>query len=176
MGTNMLRFSFYLKQGFNPQMFIATGAYNPTAIELANREHFDGVFFRTLNKVEILPVLKEQYNLSPDQCAFVFDDILDLSLAAQVGLRFFVKKGSNPLLNQYIVHHKYCEYMSGNEGHRNAVREICELIIGLNENYEQTIGQRMEFSPTYTSYYSARNEKKSVFFKKENEGFAEFQP
>lgn len=176
MGTNMLRFSHYLKHGSAPKMFIATGAYNPTAIEFANREHFDAVFFRALNKVEILPEIKKRFDLDPEQCAFVFDDILDLSLAAHAGLRFFVKKNSNPLLNQYILDHKLCEYMSGHDGDDNAVREICELIISLNENYDEAIGERIEFSEVYTKFYSARNEGKTRFFKKENEVFVEFEP
>jgi 3-deoxy-D-manno-octulosonate 8-phosphate phosphatase (KDO 8-P phosphatase) len=176
MGTNMLRFSFNLKNGFNPHMFIATGALNPSAIEFTNREHFNGMFTRVLNKVEILPILKEKYGLEPNECGFIFDDILDLSLASRVGLKFFVKKTSNPLLNKYILEHKLCDFMSGHDGDHNAVREICELVIGLNENFDETIGNRIDFSTTYTDYYSSRNKIEPAFFKKEEEGIAEFKP
>ena len=176
MGTNMLRFSFQLKYGFNPFTFVATGALNPTAIDFTNREHFNGMFFRVLNKVEILPILKEKYGLNPDECAFIFDDVLDLSLAAKVGLRFYVNKTSNPVLTSYIIEHKHCDYMSGHDGDHNAVREICELLIGLNDNYDETIGNRVEFSAVYTDYYSSRNEISPRFYKKEEEEIAEFNP
>ena len=81
MGINMLRFSFFLKYGFVPPIFIVTGEKNPTAIKLAKREHFEGVFFNLKNKIEVLPFLKDRFEVRSEECIFVFDDILDLSLA-----------------------------------------------------------------------------------------------
>ena len=176
MGTNMLRFSYQLKNGFNPMMFIVTGALNPTAIDFVNREHFNGLFVRFLNKVDALPVLKERFQLEPDQCAFIFDDILDLSLAAKVGLRFFVSKSSNPVLNRYVLQNNYSDYMTGHDGTENAVREVCELIIGLNENFEDTIKHRIDFSSVYSEYYNSRNKIVPSFFRKEETGIQEFHP
>ena len=176
MGINMVRFSYRLKYGVDPLMFIATGAQNPTAIQFANRERFNAVIFGVLRKADIIPLLQERYDLNADDCAFVFDDILDLSLASRVALKFFVRKSSNPLLNKYIINHGLCDYMSGHDGDTNAVREISELIIGLNENYDETIGHRAEFDSDYTAYNDWRKSINPVFFKKGDKGIAEVQP
>ena len=178
MGINMVRFSYRLKYGRDPLMFIATGAQNPTAIQFANREHFNAVVFGVLRKADVIPLLEEKYGLNPEDCAFVFDDILDLSLASRVALRFFVRKNSNPLLNRYLINHGLSDYMSGHNGDTNAVREISELIIGLNDNYEEIIGHRAEFDATYKAYNIWRNNIDPAFFKKEKdkEGFSEVQP
>lgn len=176
MGINMLRFSFYLKVGFNPLMFIATGAQNPTAIEFTKRENFNAVFFSVLKKADVLPVLKQTFDLEPDQCAFIFDDILDLSLAQRCGLRFYVRKHSNPILNRYILNHRLCEYMTGNDGSSNAIREICELIISLHENYDDAIGNRAGFSPVYDAFNKSRKSIEPVFLIKQGDNITEFQP
>lgn len=176
MGINMLRFSFYLKFGFAPAIFIVTGEQNPTAIKLAKREHFDSVFFGVKNKIEVLQILKDKFNFNPEQCIFIFDDILDLSLAKVSGLRFFVRKTSNPRFNKYVLENACADYMTGHAGHQNAVREICELVISLNENYNETIGNRVDFSEIYTTYFTSRNSKDPIFFRHEEGGIGEFKP
>jgi 3-deoxy-D-manno-octulosonate 8-phosphate phosphatase (KDO 8-P phosphatase) len=166
MGINMVRFSYRLKYGHDPLMFIATGAQNPTAIQFAQREHFNAVIFGVLRKADILPLLQEKYDLKPEDCAFVFDDILDLSLAKRVALRFYIRKQSNPLLNSYVLRKELSDYMSGHDGDSNAVREISELIISLNENYDETIAHRAEFDEVYTSFKDWRNSIEPAFFRK----------
>lgn len=170
MGINMVRFSFYLALGYNPKTFIVTGAENPVSLYFTRREHFDGAFFKTLNKAEILPVLQKRYQLSPNECLFVFDDILDLSLAKQVGLRFFVRNPGRPLLHDYIRKNQLCEYMTGNSGGTDALREVCELLMGLNRNFDEAMENRVAFSKTYEQYLVKRNMIEPSFFQKEQGG------
>ena len=176
MGINMLRFSVFLLHGFNPKVFVVTGETNPSAIRLVEREHFDGAFFGVKNKVEILPVLKDKYALQPEDCAFVFDDILDLSLAEKVGVRFFIRNKANPLLIDYILEKQGCEYISGHNGGDNGLRECCELIIGLNGNFQETIDNRVKYSGKYRDYLEMRNTIQPCFYKATEPGMEEFKP
>ncbi len=170
MGINMVRFSFYLASGYNPRTFIVTGAENPVSLYFTRREHLDGAFFRMSNKVEILPILRKRYQLMPTECLFVYDDILDLSLAKRVGLRFFVRNPGRPLLHDYIWKNQLCEYMTGNSGGTDALREVCELLMGLNRNFEEAMENRVAFTKTYKQYLSERNIIEPSFFQKEKGG------
>ena len=164
MGLNMLRFSFYLKQGFVPAIFIVTGENNLPALRLSKREHFNGVYIKMKNKAQALKHLGERFNLANDETGFVFDDILDLCLAKIVSLRFYVKRNSNPLLNEYITDNKLGDYYAANIGGDNAVREICELCIGLQGNYDEVVNQRVEFSSLYQDYLLVRNAIDTQYF------------
>ena len=99
----------------------------------------------------------EKYNLKYEQIAFIFDDVLDLSVAKKCGLRFLVCRNSNPLFLKYVKDNKYCDYITGNQGDNNAVREISELIIALNGNFNEVMAHRIEFSKTYQEYWKQRS-------------------
>jgi 3-deoxy-D-manno-octulosonate 8-phosphate phosphatase (KDO 8-P phosphatase) len=165
MGINMMRFSFYLKYGYNPKTIIVTGEENPAAVKLAIREHFNAAFFGIKNKADILPILYNQFDVAAEDCGFVFDDILDLSLAEMVGLRMFINDTANPMLIEYVWENGLCEYISGHTGSANGLRECCELLIGLNDNYSETIRHRSSWSDSYTTYLHARNHINPAFYK-----------
>lgn len=164
MGTNMLRFSQYLSTGKMPKTFIVTGAKNPAAIEFVKREKFDGINFGFLNKLEAIDLLSEQFNVDVENSLFVYDDILDLGLASKCGLRFFVSKDSNPALNNYVKRNNLLDYASGHTGGKNAVREICEMIISLNGNYDEVVTHRSNFTEAYQEYFSLRKSISPRFF------------
>lgn len=167
MGLNMLRFSGYLKesnQGVIPAIFIITGENNLPALNLAEREHFAGVFLSVRNKLAALEYIKSEFGFAPNEIAFAFDDILDLGLAKEAALRFQVRRKANPLMDEFVKINLLVDYKTGAEGQEHAVREICELIIGLNGNYDQTISERMDFSNAYQLYLAKRNSIKPLFF------------
>lgn len=164
MGLNMLRFSGYLKDGKAPLIFIITGENNLPAIMLAKREHFAGVYLSVRNKLKALEHIEKEFGISANEVAFAFDDILDLGLANEVALRFQVKRKANPLMDELVKQKKLADYKTGAEGQDHAVREICELAIGLNGNYNQTVTERMNFSSSYQSYLKERNNSESLFF------------
>jgi 3-deoxy-D-manno-octulosonate 8-phosphate phosphatase (KDO 8-P phosphatase) len=157
MGVNMLRFSHWLVHGGLPHCFIITGANNPSATSFAKREHFHGVFQRFINKNDALVILHNQYEVQAQDCAFFFDDILDLAIAAQAGLRFCIGGKGRPMLSEFIRTKDYCDYSSSLSGTEFAVREVCELLISLNGNFERTVEERMEFSDVYLEYLKQRN-------------------
>lgn len=164
MGINMLRFSTYLKQGFNPKIYIVTGEQNPTSIHLASREYFDGVFFKIKNKVEALDHIKSMHSIQNENLGFFYDDILDLSIASVVGFRGMIKNSAAPLFAEYVKAHSLADYITSNSGGQNGLREACELVIGLNQNFEETVRQRVEFSSTYQNYLEQRSSINTSFF------------
>lgn len=156
MGTNMLRFSHWLKNGSLPITTIITGEENESALFLAKREKFSSLYFKASNKLKSFQHFLESHQLQKHEVAFVFDDVLDLAVAGQCGIRISSYRKSNPLLNQLLNDQQIVEYMTS--GNSNAVREACELIIGLQGNYEEAIGHRMQFSNTYQEYLTSRQQ------------------
>jgi len=166
MGINMLRFSYYMRYGHIPLLFIITGMNNQTALDFSKREHFDGIFMNLKNKRSALESINENFRITPDEAAFFFDDIIDIEVAMKCKLSFFVNNRSNPLLFNYVRTNNIASYISGSSAGCHAVREICELLTGLNGNYNQTVEARSRFTGIYEEYQKARNEiaTKSIMF------------
>jgi 3-deoxy-D-manno-octulosonate 8-phosphate phosphatase (KDO 8-P phosphatase) len=164
MGINMLRFSYYLKNSNIPKLFIITGENNLPAVSLSKREKFNGVYMRVKNKLDSLRHINDNFGVAPEQVAFSFDDILDLGLARQVALRFMVRRSASPMLTAMVVKNGWTDYLTANTGGQHAVREIAELMIGLNGNYEAVIEHRVGFSDTYQNYLQERNSISPSFF------------
>jgi 3-deoxy-D-manno-octulosonate 8-phosphate phosphatase (KDO 8-P phosphatase) len=175
MGLNMLRFSFYLKCGFIPAIFIVTGENNKPALQLSKREHLNGVYLKTRDKKKALSHIEENFSYTREEIAFIFDDILDLGVAENVSLRYFINRDANPLLNDFISRNKIADYYTANIGANNAVREVCELSIGMNGNFDEVVRQRIDFSSIYQKYLSERNDQPTQYFTFENDRITDFQ-
>ncbi len=157
MGINLLRFSSWLKNSHILHCFIVTGMNNQAAIGFSRREHFDGIFMNQKNKRLALNSICESLKIKPEEAAFIFDDIIDLEVAQLCGLSFFVNRKANPLLTRYIVEKKIGNYITAGSGDNNAIREICELLIGLSGNFDKSVEMRSSFSPEYQEYLNTRN-------------------
>jgi 3-deoxy-D-manno-octulosonate 8-phosphate phosphatase (KDO 8-P phosphatase) len=164
MGINMLRFSIYLRMGIIPECFVVTGESNPLAIRFARREHFNGVYFRCKDKSVALDHICKTNPISPEKCAFFFDDILDLDVASNTLLRVMVGRDSSPLLQEMAERNGLADYITFSRGGEGAIREGCEMLIGLNHNYEEVIEKRIEYTGTYLEYITARNSIPPHFF------------
>ncbi|MCS7020021.1 MAG: phosphatase [Cytophagales bacterium] len=162
-GTNYLRFGLWLLTGNMPTVFIITGENNPSAFHLAQREHFNGVCFGFTEKIKAFKWLQCQYGIEPQQTAFAFDDVLDLALAAQCGVRLMVRRKASPLFTQFVKQQQLADYITGSTGGENAVREICELILGLGNCYEQVFQQRIAFSEHYQQFLALKKAITPVF-------------
>ena len=112
--------------------------------------------------------LCKAYNIKPDEVAFLFDDVLDLSVAAQAGVRIMVSRASNPLLLTYVVKKGYADYLTASSGTNSAVRESIELMMGLNGMYEETVEERMNFSEKYKHYLRLREQTKPSYYTVKN--------
>jgi 3-deoxy-D-manno-octulosonate 8-phosphate phosphatase (KDO 8-P phosphatase) len=165
MGTNLLRFSHWLKNKHTlPFTAVISGEQNDAARFFLTREHFNAGYFQAKNKLIAFHHFCEQHNIKPQEIAFVFDDVLDMSVAAEAGLRICVHRKSNPLMNDFLFRNKLVDYFTANSGANHAVREAMELLITLHGNAEQVFSSRMKYDNHYTSYIAARNIPETVFY------------
>ena len=164
MGTNLLRFSYYLNNGQIPLTAIISGEKNTAAFTFVDRERFHYSYSKFANKMQAVHHLCELNQILPHQICFVFDDVLDLGLAEICGLRIFIPRKSNPLFNEYVTRHQLADYVTGASSGEHAVREATELLIGLNGNYNEVITGRKNFSEAYTSYLALRKATNTFYY------------
>lgn len=164
MGTNMLRFNHYLRTNKNPIIAIISGEQNKAAKALAKREHFHAVYSGIKFKQEGLNHLCRIFGIKHEEVAFVFDDVLDLSVAKNCGLRIMVGRKANPLLTGFAVQRNIVDYITACAGNEHAVREAVELLTGLSGKYAETIEHRMDFTNTYQRYLKDRNTIETAFY------------
>lgn len=157
MGTNLLRFNHHLRHGQPPVTAIITGERNRASLTFANREHLNAVYCGIKYKADALKHLCEAYGITPEEVAFMFDDVLDFSAAELCGLRIMVNRDCNPLLVDYAQRHGLVDYLTNNSGATHAIREVVELLTGISGHYEETITERSHFTDTYRQYLEARN-------------------
>lgn len=164
MGTNLLRFSYYLNNKQIPTTAIISGEKNSAAFTFIDRERFHYSFSKFANKLEATKHLCALHNLKPNQICFVFDDVLDLSLAEICGVRIYIPRKANPLMNEYVIKNKLADYTTGATSGEHAVREAAELLIALNGNFDETITNRKNFSTDYSDYLALRRATNPVYF------------
>lgn len=164
MGVNMLRFSHWLKYGEIPFTAIITGLNNQEARALASREHFTVVYSNVKFKQQALKHIESNFNLSPQQLAFTFDDILDFSVAEHTLLRFMIRRNASPLTTDYVRRNSLADYISAQEGGHHAVREVCELVMSVCGNVDETYKKRTIFQGDYKQYVDLRNKIETRFF------------
>jgi 3-deoxy-D-manno-octulosonate 8-phosphate phosphatase (KDO 8-P phosphatase) len=164
MGTNLLRFNHYLRTGTTPVTAIITGEHSAAAYALAQREHFHGVYYGVRYKAAALQHICKEHGLAPEEVAFVFDDVLDLSAAALCGLRVMVYRECNPLLLDFAAERGLADYITSVSGGAHAVREASELLTGISGLYRETIEQRMHFADNYRGYLRQRDQQQTLFY------------
>jgi 3-deoxy-D-manno-octulosonate 8-phosphate phosphatase (KDO 8-P phosphatase) len=74
------------------------------------------------NKREVFDALLSQLALSPNEVAYVGDDVIDLPVMRRVGLAIAVKD-ADPFVKRYAHWH------TPNPGGHGAVRDVCELLL-----------------------------------------------
>jgi len=164
MGLNLLRFSYWMKHGTLPIVGILSGERNETAITWTNRESIQSCYFKCGNKTIALNHFLETHLLQPNEIAYIFDDVLDLKVAEIVGLRFFLPRTNNPLFNQFVIKNSLADYCTSTEGGNFAIREIAELMIAANGNFDEVIENRLNYSSIYYEYIQIRNSIKVEYF------------
>jgi 3-deoxy-D-manno-octulosonate 8-phosphate phosphatase (KDO 8-P phosphatase) len=156
MGTNMLRYGLWRKLGQLPYTAIISGESNESAIAFAKREHLTAVYTGIRKKQDVIAHLSAEDDLQSQQIVCVFDDINDLPMAANCGLRFMVRRDSSPMFADYIKRHGLCDYVTGARSGSNPVREICELLLGLMIMYDDVVASRVASDDEYENYLATR--------------------
>ena len=156
MGMNMFKLDYWLRNKHLPYTFIITGENNQMALKIANRERMNAVFLSYINKTEALNIICDKYGLKKEEVAFVYDDILDIGVAKEVGISILISRSGSPLTTNYVISNGICDYVTGNPGGEFAVREACELLIGMNGDMNKTIDTRIRFKGDYEKYLAER--------------------
>jgi 3-deoxy-D-manno-octulosonate 8-phosphate phosphatase (KDO 8-P phosphatase) len=164
MGTNLLRFSYFLNHKTIPYTAIISGEKNSAAFTFVDRERFHASYSKFANKLDATKHFCAIHNLQPNEICFVFDDVLDLSLAEICGVRIYISRKSNPLLNEYVIRHFLADYVTGSSSGETAVREATELLIGLNANFNEVITERKNFSESYSNYLALRKATTPIYY------------
>ncbi len=157
MGMNMFKLDYWLRNKHLPYTFIITGENNQMALKIANRERMNAVFLSYINKTEALNIICNKHGLKKEEVAFVYDDILDIGVAKEVGVSILISRSGSPLTTNYVISNGICDYVTGNPGGEFAVREACELLIGMNGDMNKTIDTRIRFKGDYEKYLAERN-------------------
>jgi 3-deoxy-D-manno-octulosonate 8-phosphate phosphatase (KDO 8-P phosphatase) len=168
MGINMMRFSHFLTYKELPAVAIITGENNQLAYSYAKRESFHSVYYKVLNKEQALMHFCDQHKISPAHVMFVFDDILDLSVAKLAGVRMMVNRKVNPLLIEFAKEKRFVDYLTQFDGNNHAIREISEMVMTLSNNFELAVDNRMRYSQAYQDYLQLRKEIIPQFFTAQN--------
>lgn len=158
MGLNLLRFGYWLKQDSQlPHCGILSGMNNPHAAHFAQREKLHSLWMGFINKGEAFSRFLEKTGFAAEEVAFVFDDVLDLPVAARCGLRICVRRSAGALFPVFVRQHSLADYVTAHSGGQHAVREVAELVLGGMGMFEAAVKERVEFSKGYKRYLSERN-------------------
>ena len=156
MGSNMLRYALWRQAEQLPTVAVVSGEDNRVALQFAKRERFQAVYMGVRDKRLVIEHLCSRHELEAGQIACVFDDINDLGMAALCGVRYLVRRMASPLLSHYVAERELCDYVSANDPTRHAVRELCELSMGLLGVFDQIVESRTAYDAHYQRYFSER--------------------
>ncbi|MGE0567978.1 MAG: phosphatase [Bacteroidia bacterium] len=156
MGTNLLRFSYYLNTTKLPITGVISGEKNESAQFFANREHFDYNFYKIPHKIIALEKICQEQNIKPDEVCYFFDDVLDLSIAQKCGVRVLINKPAIHFFKEYCVKNNLVDYISHCDGGKHGIREACEMLMVLNDNFDKSISERTAYTNVYKEYINKR--------------------
>jgi 3-deoxy-D-manno-octulosonate 8-phosphate phosphatase (KDO 8-P phosphatase) len=156
MGTNLLRFALWRRDGVLPASAIITGEHNLSARRFATRENFDLLYQGVKDKSAAMDEFCRGARLARGQVMCAFDDVNDLAMAADCGVRMLIRRRSSPLFQRYVSDSSCVDYVTAHEPSGHAVREICELILGLMGAFDAVVEARVAFAHEYREYWTQR--------------------
>ena len=161
MGVNLLRYALWRERGTLPITALVTGEDNPSARAFAQREHLNVIYHGTRTKTAAIELLCAAHKLSSEQLICLFDDVNDLGMAFGCGIRVLVRRDASPLLHDYVARQGLCDYITAHPAERHAVREVCELLLGLLGSFDAVVASRVAMDPAYLGYFAARQSVKT---------------
>ncbi len=126
MGVHLLK-----RTGIPTILITAKGskAIKPRARDM----QVDAVFENITPKTRVLDKILKKYKITSDQLCFVGDDLVDLCLMKRVGFPVAVVNAAHEIKRAAV-------YITNRQGGRGAVREVAELILKTQGNWEKAIG------------------------------------
>lgn len=89
------------------------------------------------NKLGALTELLENTGVNPEHIAYIGDDILDLPVMSRIGLAIAVNDANFAVKERA----DWCTSLAGGQG---AVREVCDLIMQAQGNFESVLDQYLQ--------------------------------
>jgi 3-deoxy-D-manno-octulosonate 8-phosphate phosphatase (KDO 8-P phosphatase) len=115
-------------------MAIITGRTSNVVVKRAENTGVSHFYQGVEDKLGAFLDLVKQTGLTPEQCAFMGDDVVDLPPMRRCGLAVTVPAA--PLLVKQHAH-----FVTSCEAGRGAVRELCELVMQAQGTYETQMAQ-----------------------------------
>ena len=168
MGANMLRYGLWRRLGELPYTAIISGEDNASALAFAGREHLTAVYTGIGSKQDVITHLCNENDLQQAEIACVFDDINDLPMAAVCGLRLLVRRAASPMFADFVKRRALCDYVTGEESGGYPIREICELLLGLMDAYDDVVTSRVARDDRYEDYFETRQAVVTRFYRQED--------
>ena len=163
MGTNLLRFGWWLSQEQMPYITVISGERNLLSFQLVEREHYHACYFRIKHKIEALEHFMSTRNLAAEEVAFFFDDALDLSIAEKCGVRILIKHKGNPLFQKYVIEKKLADYKARISAKEAATKKTQQIIE--EKGADSFLAEKKKTGGATKARISA-NSKKHVVYKK----------
>lgn len=137
--------SFCVKDGVGIYMLhlagiktaIITGRQSEIVIKRSIELNISEVFQNSKNKLEHYNQLKEKYSLKDEEILYIGDDIVDIPLLKRVGFPVTVPSAPEEVKN-------FAVYVTIKEGGNGAVREIIDLVLKLQNKYDEIIKKYCE--------------------------------
>jgi len=156
MGLNLLRFALWSRKEELPFAAVITGQHNAFAERFGQRERLHGVYMGFTNKPDAFDRFLEFHGLRPEEVLFVYDDVLDLPVAARCGLRVLIGHRATELFQRTCIHRGLADIRIHLGGGHHGLREACELLIDLMGRWASTLDHRVAYDTTYQRYLTAR--------------------
>ena len=84
------------------------------------------------NKVEVLDAIMKHRNLEREEIAYIGDDIVDVPVFHRVGFSVAVADACEDAV-------QHADYVTRHKGGKGAVREVCELILKVKEQWNEVV-------------------------------------
>jgi len=101
---------------------ILTAAGTPLVTRRAKTLKIDKVYQKCHYKIEAYKKVKKKFKVNDEEICFIGDDLIDIPLLKRVGLAICPRNAMPEVKD-------FSHYVSGKDGGRGAVREICDLIL-----------------------------------------------
>ena len=155
-GVDLLRFGFFLANKSMIKVAVMSDTDNSLCLQLAKKEHFDNVYLNGVDKENVIRHFCNQHDIYPEEIIYVYDEVADLKVAEQVGIRLAVGMLSSPIFTEYMERHKLADYISTCQGNEHAVRELSELLLALLDQHFNVIDHKGEQRENYHDYLNRK--------------------
>jgi 3-deoxy-D-manno-octulosonate 8-phosphate phosphatase (KDO 8-P phosphatase) len=127
-----------LLQRYGVKVAILTGRLSKVVEHRAKDLDIKDVYQKVFNKKDVFEKIIKNHKISPDEAAFIGDDIIDIPVLKRVGFSVAVADAVD-------VVKKSVDYITNNKGGYGAVREICEMILKAQGKWSE-IAAKYEFT------------------------------